>query len=65
VADTALITGASGGIGEGLARLLGGGRAFVVPGLTNKIGVQMLRVAPRAMVRSLIRRIQEQKPHGR
>jgi len=40
------------------------GRAIVVPGLTNKIGVQMLRVAPRALVRSMIRRIQEQKTHG-
>jgi short-subunit dehydrogenase len=34
------------------------GRAIVVPGLVNKIGVQALRVAPRAVVRRAIRAVQ-------
>jgi uncharacterized protein len=34
------------------------GRAIVIPGLVNKIGVQALRVAPRAVVRRAIRAVQ-------
>ena len=34
------------------------GRAIVIPGLVNKIGVQALRVTPRAVVRRAIRAIQ-------
>jgi hypothetical protein len=36
------------------------GRAIVIPGLSNKIGVQAIRFAPRALVRRLVRRIQGQ-----
>ena len=34
------------------------GRAIVIPGLSNKIGVQVIRFAPRALVRRVMRRIQ-------
>ena len=34
------------------------GRAIVIPGLSNKIGVQVIRFAPRALVRRIVRRIQ-------
>lgn len=34
------------------------GRAIVVPGLRNKLGVQSLRVAPRSVVRKLVARLQ-------
>jgi short-subunit dehydrogenase len=34
------------------------GRAIVVPGVVNRIGVQALRVTPRALVRRTIRAIQ-------
>ena len=34
------------------------GRAIVIPGLVNKIGVQALRVTPRAVVRRAIRAVQ-------
>jgi len=37
------------------------GRAIAIPGLTNRIGVQALRVTPRAMVRRLIRTIQDRR----
>jgi short-subunit dehydrogenase len=37
------------------------GRAIVVPGLTNKLGVQVLRISPRAVVRQVLRRIQEKR----
>jgi short-subunit dehydrogenase len=37
------------------------GRALVVPGVTNKIGIQLLRIAPRALVRRTIRSIQERR----
>ncbi len=34
------------------------GRAIVVPGLRNKLGMQSLRVSPRALVRRLVARLQ-------
>jgi short-subunit dehydrogenase len=37
------------------------GRALVIPGLFNKVGVQALRVAPRAFVPRIIRAIQGQR----
>lgn len=37
------------------------GQAIVVPGLVNKVGVQAIRVTPRAIVRRLIRSIQEKR----
>ncbi len=37
------------------------GRALVIPGVTNRIGVQLLRVAPRALVRRVIRSIQDKR----
>jgi short-subunit dehydrogenase len=37
------------------------GRAVVVPGLRNKIGVQVVRVTPRALVRRVIRNIQDRR----
>jgi uncharacterized protein len=41
------------------------GRAIVIPGLSNKIGVQALRVTPRALTRRIVRKIQERAtPHA-
>ena len=37
------------------------GQAIVVPGLANKIGVQAIRVTPRALVRRLIRSINDKR----
>jgi uncharacterized protein len=37
------------------------GRAIVVPGLVNKVGVQLVRVAPRAIIRRVIRSMQEKR----
>ena len=37
------------------------GRALVIPGLRNKLGVQALRITPRALVRRVIRTIQERR----
>jgi short-subunit dehydrogenase len=37
------------------------GRTIVIPGLSNKLGVQFLRVSPRAMVTRVVRRIQERR----
>jgi short-subunit dehydrogenase len=37
------------------------GRAVVVPGLTNKLGVQVVRLSPRAAVRRVMRRIQDRR----
>ena len=37
------------------------GRAIVIPGLTNRIGVQLLRVTPRAVARRFIRNIQDKR----
>ena len=37
------------------------GRAIVIPGLANKAGVQAVRVAPRALVRRLIRVLQDRR----
>ncbi|MGH9310013.1 MAG: SDR family NAD(P)-dependent oxidoreductase [Vicinamibacterales bacterium] len=37
------------------------GRAIVIPGLSNKLQVQVLRVSPRAMVPRVVRRIQERR----
>jgi short-subunit dehydrogenase len=37
------------------------GRAIVIPGVTNKIGVQVLRLAPRALVRRAIRAMQDKR----
>jgi short-subunit dehydrogenase len=37
------------------------GRAVVIPGIGNKLGVQMLRIAPRALVRRIVRRIQDRR----
>ena len=37
------------------------GQAIVVPGLVNKVGVQALRVTPRAIVRRMIRSIMEKR----
>ena len=37
------------------------GKAIVVPGITNKIGVQVVRFAPRAAVRRAVRSIQEKR----
>lgn len=34
------------------------GRAIVVPGLRNKLGMQSLRVSPRAVARNLVARLQ-------
>jgi short-subunit dehydrogenase len=55
--ERALVTGASGGIGEDLARLLaaGGrdlvlvGRSLVIAGLLNSIGAQLTRFVPRRL----------------
>ena len=35
------------------------GKAVVIPGLMNKVGVQSLRISPRAMVRKVTRKLQE------
>jgi len=35
------------------------GRAIVIPGLANKAGVQAVRVSPRALVRRLVRVLQD------
>jgi short-subunit dehydrogenase len=35
------------------------GRAIVIPGATNRIGVQLLRLAPRALVRRAVRAMQD------
>lgn len=37
------------------------GRAIVVPGLRNRVGVQLIRIAPRAAVRRVIRNIQDRR----
>jgi uncharacterized protein len=37
------------------------GRAIVIPGLANKAGVQAVRVAPRALVRRLVRALQDRR----
>jgi short-subunit dehydrogenase len=37
------------------------GRAIVVPGVVNRIGVQAIRVTPRAIVRRLIRSINDKR----
>jgi uncharacterized protein len=37
------------------------GQALVVHGLTNKVGVQMLRVTPRALTRRVVRAIQDKR----
>ena len=37
------------------------GRAIVIPGLANKAGVQAVRVAPRALVRRLVRVLQDRR----
>lgn len=37
------------------------GRAVVITGLTNRLGVQLLRVSPRAVVRHLIRYLQDKR----
>jgi short-subunit dehydrogenase len=37
------------------------GDAIVIPGLGNKLGVQAVRVAPRALVRRMIRFIQSRR----
>ena len=37
------------------------GQAIVVPGTVNKIGVQAIRVTPRAIVRRLIRSINDKR----
>lgn len=35
------------------------GKAIVIPGLMNKIGVQAVRISPRALVRQITRKLQE------
>ena len=35
------------------------GRAIVIPGLANKAGVQAVRISPRALVRRLVRMLQD------
>jgi len=35
------------------------GKAVLIPGLMNKVGVQSLRISPRAMVRKVTRKLQE------
>lgn len=37
------------------------GEAIVVPGFSNKLGVQMLRVLPRAVIRRAVRNLQERR----
>jgi short-subunit dehydrogenase len=37
------------------------GRRVVIPGLINKIGVQSLRVSPRALVTRLVKGMQERR----
>jgi short-subunit dehydrogenase len=37
------------------------GQAIVVPGLVNKVGVQAVRVTPRAIVRRLIRSMNDKR----
>lgn len=37
------------------------GRAIVIPGLSNKLAVQVLRVSPRAMATRVVRRLQERR----
>ena len=37
------------------------GRANVIPGVANRIGIQLLRITPRAMVRRFIRSIQDKR----
>jgi short-subunit dehydrogenase len=35
------------------------GKVIVIPGMLNKIGIQMVRLAPRALVRQITRKLQE------
>jgi len=37
------------------------GKRVVIPGWKNRVGVEMLRVAPRKMVTKVVRKIQEMK----
>ena len=37
------------------------GQAIVVPGVVNRIGVQAIRVTPRAIVRRMIRSINDKR----
>jgi len=45
---------------EGMQR----GQRIVIPGWKNRLGVEMLRVSPRAMVTRIVRKIQEKKNQG-
>ena len=36
-----------------------GGKTIVIPGLKNKLGVQSLRISPRAVVRRVVKKLQE------
>jgi hypothetical protein len=42
---------------EGMKR----GQRIVIPGWKNRVGVEMLRISPRAMVTKVVRRLQEKK----
>jgi hypothetical protein len=35
------------------------GKVIVIPGILNKIGVQMVRIGPRALVRQITQKLQE------
>ena len=37
------------------------GKRIVIPGWKNRVGVEMLRISPRAMVTKVVRRLQEKK----
>ena len=42
---------------EGMKR----GKRIVIPGWKNRVGVEMLRISPRATVTKVVRRLQEKK----
>ena len=37
------------------------GKRIVIPGWKNRVGVEMLRISPRAMVTKVVRKLQEKK----
>jgi short-subunit dehydrogenase len=45
---------------EGMKR----GQRIVIPGWKNRVGVEMLRISPRAVVTKIVRKIQEKKNQG-
>jgi len=37
------------------------GKRLVIPGWKNRVGVEMLRISPRAVVTKVVRKLQEKK----